>query len=163
MYHQIKTSTPMKNLILILLVLVSVNVKGQTETITEPFVVSNVQGTYNDSTHVLQYIEGSPEYVGFKYRTSTYNSYDVPKYPTSFVVYNKEYSVGGITDVRSDVDTITIELLDNKKSVGYIKIEQPYEEVEPNTDNYKFTLNVIYDGVELDLKGNLDHKIVVGL
>ena len=153
----------MKNLILILLVLVSVNVKGQTETIVEPFMVSNVQGTYYDNTHVLQYVEEVPEVVGFNYRKSTYNSYDVPKYPTSFIVYNKEYSVGGIHDVRSDVDTITIELLDNKKSVGSIKIEQPYDEVEPNTDNYKFTLNVIYDGVELDLKGNLDHKIVVGL
>lgn len=155
----------MKNLILSLLVFVSVSVNGQVDLISEPYMVHNVQGNYYDSNNVYQYVEQLPEYVGFKFWTSTYTNTGIPHYPTKFTMYGKEYSVGRIEiltsftekEYNSYTETITLELRDKNQVVGSMKIIQPYE--DSNSDEVKFTLNVDIDGYPHKFVGNLDHSL----
>lgn len=147
----------MKNLILSLLVFVSLSVNGQTEVISEPYMVHNVVGSYYDSNHVNQYVEQLPEYVGFKYWASSFTNVGSPHYPTTFTIYDKEYSVGRIEIVTSESDTINLELRDRNQVVGSMKIVQPYE--QNVSGEVTFTLNVVINGLKHTFKGNLDHSM----
>ena len=145
----------MKNLILSLLVFVSLSVNGQT--INEVYMTDNVQGYYYDSNHVYQYVDETPEYVGFGFGESTFTgSINAPNYPKNFI-FDKTYSVGTIEIVTSESDTINLELMDNNQVVGSIKIVQPTEQF--SSGEVTFTLNLVMNGLEYTYKGKLDHSM----
>lgn len=146
----------MKKLILSLLLLVSVSVNGQPLSVSEPYMVEDVVGTYYDSNHVLRYVEQLPEYVSFGYWVN--QEHRTPKKLVSFTIYNKSFLIGSVESVTSSTESLTLGLKDSsKKVVGSIKIEEPYPYY---SGEVTFTLNVVIDGMEHNFKGKLDHSVI---
>lgn len=147
----------MKKLTFLFLILTSLSVKGQNELISEPFMVSNVEGRYYDSNHLLQYVEQLPEYVGFMYYLSNYTNSKSPNYPVEFTIYDRTYSIGTMDFIISETDTLKLDLIEKGKSVGSITIVQPNENYY--TGESKFTLDVIIDGFTHKFTGTFDHNV----
>jgi hypothetical protein len=147
----------MKKLTFLFLILISLSVKGQTDLISEPFMVSNVEGRYYDSNHVLQYVEQLPEYVGFKYYVSNDTNLKSTTYPEKFTIYDREYSIGTMEFDISETDTLKLHLIENDKPVGSITIIQPNENYY--TGESKFILDLVIDGFTHKFTGTFDHNV----
>lgn len=147
----------MKKLTFLFLILTSLSVKGQNELISEPFMVSNVEGRYYDSNRVLQYVEQLPEYVGFKYYASNDTNTKSSSYPVEFTIYDRIYSIGTMEFNISETDTLKLDLIENSKSVGSITVIQPNEYYY--TGESKFILDVVIDGFTHKFTGTFDHNV----